>query len=270
MGKSAASPWKGEYKWRFSACVAATSRSSGSTARSISAFGGIACFSRLTQCRPSTLGLRPATPGRRRRSLRSGSHSEPMLTAPIDEATPTPGDQDLSGLGPAPNSTDGAPVPQMEDAASPFGDLAAFWHPPYFAPSHHRLARRSGVRAGRFGPAGRSRSESRSDHLVRPGDHGVPGRTTRQRRAPVGHCPARRTWPATPTRQALATRSPAPISTRSWRRWDRAADHATRNPAPETSAPPSFLRAAATSRTCRTAWIWDSPSRRSRCRRRPT
>ena len=60
-------------------------------------------------------------------------HTEPTAPAPIDDSSLLPPDQDSSGLGAAPIPTDGAPAPQVADAADPADGPGLFWHPPYFA-----------------------------------------------------------------------------------------------------------------------------------------
>jgi hypothetical protein len=62
------------------------------------------------------------------------NHSEPMLDAPLDSESPLPAGLDLGELGAAPNSTQDAPAPQIENGASTIDEVNPFWHPPYFMP----------------------------------------------------------------------------------------------------------------------------------------
>lgn len=72
----------------------------------------------------------PATPGE---DAHTGLTAPPTLPMPVDADSSGPGDQDLGG--PGPNSTDGVPAPQIEDATIPLVDRAldTVWHPPYTA-----------------------------------------------------------------------------------------------------------------------------------------
>ena len=72
-------------------------------------------------------------------------HSVLTLPAPIDAATPIPGDQDSGGSGSAGNGTYGIPAPQLGDAASPLDDQAPGRHPPFFAPAPISEARFDGA-----------------------------------------------------------------------------------------------------------------------------
>jgi hypothetical protein len=63
------------------------------------------------------------------------NHAEPILSAPIDSDSRVPGDQDPGGLGAAPISTGGAPVPHDGEAASLPADLATPAPPPPVVPA---------------------------------------------------------------------------------------------------------------------------------------